>query len=152
MMLRMRFPALMLVAGLATACSAGQQPATTDADEKPTVVKELKLKGLQPTSRPGKVAKPTVVKTADALAKAFPDEKLRDRIKGQVDFDKQFLLYFRWAGSGQDQLTARVVGTADPQVVIDYKPGRTRDFRPHVRLYVVQNGVSWKLAAPKRAS
>jgi len=71
--------------------------------------------------------------SGDALAK----------LKEQVDFEKQIVLVFAWRGSGQDQMDFTVAESYPEQVRFRYKPGRTRDLRPHVYVYALRSNVTW---------
>lgn len=106
------------------------------------VVKELDLKGLRRDFPKGSAERPTVITTADELAKAFPEEAVRERLKKDVDFAKQQLLFFAWSGSGGDKLLARV---ADGKVVFAYQRGLTRDLRGHMKLFVLPKGATWRV-------
>jgi hypothetical protein len=112
------------------------------------VVKEIG--GFKPprTARlPGfRRTKTTVIETHDSLAKVFGETEAK-KIAMQDIFDQEFLLFFQWVGSGQDKLTHHVQNEDDkPKVVFVFKPGRTRDFRPHARLFSIHKGVSWEIA------
>lgn len=94
-------------------------------------------------TKDGKAAEPTAVKSEDDLKKAIPDEATRKRIAKLVDFKEQTLLVFAWQGSGQDKLEYVVLESYPEQIPFTYTPGKTRDLRPHVRLFAVRNNVKW---------
>ena len=97
-----------------------------------------------------KVAEPAVITSAAELAKAIPDEETQTKIKGQVDFAKEKLLHFRWAGSGGDKLGFKTAkGDKGPEVTILLQPGLTRDLRYHNQLFVVPKNATWKLEVTK---
>lgn len=108
------------------------------AEDKP-VVKELPTKDLKVTpARGGKAGEPTEIKSADDAAKNAVLKDAADDVKKLVNFDKEKLLVFAWAGSGQDKVA--VTGeTKDGKTVVTvtYTPGLTRDLRQHVKLFVV---------------
>ncbi len=108
------------------------------AEDKP-VVKEIATKDLKVTpARGGKPIEPATIGTAEELAKSPVVGGEADAIKKQIDFAKEKLLVFAWAGSGQDAVA--VTGeTKDgkPVVTVAFTPGRTRDLRQHVKLFVV---------------
>jgi hypothetical protein len=110
--------------------------------EEITGVKPLgnfRLPGFQRT-------KPTVVEDQKALAEAIGSEGA-EKIAGQVKFDQQLLVFFQWAGSGQDKLAHAVERAGDKSVIVfTFTPGRTRDLRPHAHLYSVRKGVAWSMA------
>ncbi len=62
----------------------------------------------------------------------------------QVDFEKQIVLVFAWRGSGQDKLDYVVAESFPEQITFTYRPGRTRDLRPHVYAYALRSNVAWK--------
>jgi hypothetical protein len=111
------------------------------AAEDTPIVRRLEVEGLPQTR--GRIAKPTAIENAEQLAKAFADEALRKAIEKQVDFSKEALYFFAWAGSGQDTLSADV---AEGEVVFRYKRGLTRDLRAHTALFALKKGVKWQLA------
>jgi len=121
---------------------------TKKGDEVP-ILRELSAKGVK-FQEDGKVTKPTVVKNAKELAKVMSDEKELDRVTKEVNWDKQYLLVFSWGGSGGDKLTSETAKVKENEVVFKYMPGLTRDFRMHMRLYAVRNGVTWKFEAAKK--
>ncbi len=106
------------------------------------VVKEISLKGLR---LPRFVRQPPVkITTAEELAKAITDKEVQGQILKQVDFTTHYLVFFAWAGSGQDKLTFQVEGEKDhPVVVFNLSPGRTRDLRQHRHLYVITKKATW---------
>ena len=127
---------IVLVSGLSSssAQTAGSLPP----------IKELK------TATPGKRVfqeatrdKPIVITTQKDAAKYFEPNQLGKLLK-QVDLSKQVVFIFAWRGSGQDQISYTVQESFPEQVVFKYKPGRTRDLRPHVRVYALRNNVKWK--------
>lgn len=122
-------------------------PFSALADEpKKDVVKELDLKGLKREMPRGSVTKPTIIASEDGLATAFPEEELRARLKKEVDFTKQRLLFFAWAGSGQDKLDFDVKkGEKGPEVTFKYRAGATDDLRFHFRLYAIPKDANWQV-------
>jgi len=113
------------------------------AEEKnDAVVKELDAKGLKPNER-GQANKPTVITSADDLAKAIKEEDVAARLKKDVDFTKTQLVLFAWGGSGQDKIAYEV---KDKKVVFSYTPGLTRDLRQHVRVYAIPKDYTYEVA------
>jgi hypothetical protein len=112
---------------------ASAQPAITaikGAKPKRSVFKDASLR------------KPLVIGCADKAAKYFDDDALA-ALKRQVDFEKQIVLIFAWRGSGQDRLSYAVLESYPEQVRFRYRPGRTRDLRPHVYVYALRSDVQW---------
>jgi hypothetical protein len=122
-----------LVLPFLSALIASAQPAITaieDAKPKPSVFKDASLR------------KPLVIRSAEEAAGHFGDDALA-ALKKQVDFEKQIVLIFAWRGSGQDRLTYAVLESYPEQVPFKYRPGRTRDLRPHVYVYALRTNVRW---------
>jgi hypothetical protein len=137
---------------LALAVCGLMLPQTT-AEEKPkeekkdAAVREIDVKGLKlPIARDGDVNKPTTITSAEELAKAVPDEEAQAKIKKEVDFGKQKILLFSWAGSGGDKLSFATVEGKN-EIVFTIKRGLTRDLRPHVHLFVLPKDAAWKVGA-----
>ncbi|MGC6459485.1 MAG: hypothetical protein ACON4R_14100 [Akkermansiaceae bacterium] len=86
--------------------------------------------------------KPVVLKSLKNGAKYFDEEELA-AISKTVDFEKQIVLLFAWKGSGQDRLQYVLKESLPEQVMFSYKPGRTRDLRPHVKVYILRSNVKW---------
>ena len=106
------------------------------------------LKDVQPLAVAFQKAgrdKPIVIRTKKEVASYFSAEEA-GKLTKRVDFDKQNVLVFAWKGSGQDNIEHSVLESFPEQVVFQFKPGRTRDFRPHVRVYVVRSNVRWRTA------
>lgn len=109
-------------------------------------VKEIELKGLKadvPMTRPDQ---PTEIKTAEELAKVFPQKEVVDSISKNVDFSKQKLVFFAWAGSGGDKITA---AAAMDEITFTYKGGLTRDLRPHFKLFAIPKESKFKFEKAK---
>ena len=108
------------------------------ADDKP-VVKEIPTQDLKlKVPKGGRPTPPAVITSAEELMKCPVCGDEAEAIKKHVDFDKEKLLVFAWSGSGQDKLA--VTGeTKDGKSIVTptFTPGRTRDLRPHVKLFVV---------------
>jgi hypothetical protein len=99
----------------------------------------FRLPGFQRT-------KPTVIEDQKALVDVFGDEEAK-KVAGRVNFDQQLLVFFQWAGSGQDKLSYAVQDRdSGTKVVFKFRPGRTRDLRPHAHLYAIPHGVDWEVA------
>jgi hypothetical protein len=86
--------------------------------------------------------KPIVLKSLKDGAKYFGKEALA-AISKAVDFEKQIVLLFAWKGSGQDRLRYVVKESFPEQIMFSYEPGRTRDLRPHVKMFVLRSNVKW---------
>jgi hypothetical protein len=105
------------------------------------------IKDVQPNPSVFKSAsrgKPIVLSSAKDAAKHFSEKELAKLAK-KVDFKKQIVLVFAWRGSGQDSLKHVVMESFPEQVRFTLKRGRTRDLRPHVKLYVLRADVKWSV-------
>jgi hypothetical protein len=120
-------------------------------EAKSGVAQEIDLKGFQ-AGRP-RLRRPEAVKIASAedLAKAIPDKEWRARLQKQVDFAKDQLVFFAWAGSGTDKLSFKVEGDRkEPVVVFTYSPGKSSDLRSHFRLYAIAKTAKYAIAKTVR--
>lgn len=125
------FSFLIIVGGL-FAASANHEPIT-----------ELKnLRAEEAVFKDASRTKPVVLKSLKNGAKYFDEEELA-AISKTVDFEKQIVLLFAWKGSGQDRLQYVLKESLPEQVMFSYKPGRTRDLRPHVKVYILRSNVKW---------
>ncbi len=118
--------------------------APSAAEDKDKLVRELELKspkiGVKKGAQPGDAAKIT---SKAELAELIPDEATRDAIAEIVDFDKDYILIFAWAGSGGDKL----VGTGDKgKVLFTVTRGKTKDLRQHLRVFAVAKDAEWSVA------
>jgi len=90
--------------------------------------------------------KPITIKSKEDAAKHFGEAALKELTEA-VDFKKQFVLVFAWRGSGGDTLSYNVLESFPEQVVFTRKPGRTRDLRPHAKVYALRANVKWRVKA-----
>jgi len=105
------------------------------------------IEGVQPKPaafKPGGAKKPLAVKSEEDAAKHFDAENLA-ALKKDVDFSKQVVLLFAWRGSGQDRIEYVVLESFPEQVRFSYHPGRTRDLRPHVKVFILRANVKWSV-------
>jgi len=70
-------------------------------------------------------------------------EKGMDALRKRIDFSKQALLVFAWSGSGQDRIETAIAESYPEQISFQYKRGRTRDLRSHVKMFALRNNVTW---------
>lgn len=108
---------------------------------KKTAAREIKSEKL-PTQR-GAFGDPVKLATAEDLAKAVEDKDAREAIAKQVDLKGEYLLLFRWAGSGQDKVE---MAEKDGEVTFTYVRGRTRDLRNHAKLFALPAKATYKVA------
>lgn len=115
------------------------------AEEKMPAVRALDVKIEGAVS--SKFGDPTVIADEEQLAKAIKDESAIAAIKKVVDFKTEKVLYFAWSGSGQDKLTFTTAdGKNAPEVTFTYTPGKTRDVRPHKKLFALAKDAPFKIA------
>jgi hypothetical protein len=128
---------------------AGLSASEPRPDEKGDAVRPLDVKVEAPAK--GRVTEPTVIGSADDLAKAIPDEAAVAAVKKAVDFEKEKVVYFAWSGSGQDKLTfATSAAGKVPEVTFTYAPGKTRDLRPHLKLFALPRDATYKVVPAGR--
>lgn len=121
----------------------GQKGGDTQKD----VIQEINIKGLKipPVDPQASVYKPAKITSTMELAKIFPAQETQEKISKQVDFKKQYLLYFRWTGSGGDKITPVLkMATTGPVIVFQYKAGLTDDVAHHARLFALKQGTKWE--------
>ena len=94
--------------------------------------------------------KPVVIADKKTATNYFEKKELAKLLKS-VDLKKQVIFVFAWRGSGQDEMSFTLKKSKPPQVEFEYRPGRTRDLRPHSKVYVISNDVLWN-GKPVRAS
>lgn len=116
---------------------------------KDVVVRKLDLAGVKLSSRQAelnRVEKPVIITDAVGLAEAFPDKASQALVAKQVDFTKDKLLFFLWAGSGGDRLTPAVIDSdGGPVVEFRYTAGLTDDLRRHFHLFALPRAAKWRL-------
>lgn len=119
---------------------AGFAAAAQDKEKDKSAVREIPTKDLKVKfpEKPGKATEPAAVTSVEELGKNPVVGGAADEIKKQVNFDKEKLLVFAWAGSGQDAVAVTAAEKDKKTVLtVTYTPGRTRDLRQHVKLFVV---------------
>ena len=112
-------------------------------DPKAPKAREIKVKNL-PTER-GIFGKPAKMETEAEMKKIVLDETAQKEISKQVNFKKEYLLLFRWAGSGGDQVS--ITTGKDGEVTFSFKRGLTRDLRMHSKLFAIPKDSKYKLPA-----
>ena len=105
-------------------------------------IKEVSVEPSKPAF--GGWSEPVEIRSAEEAEKHFEGDALA-KLNKEVDFEKQIVLVFSWRGSGQDMLEYAVLESFPEQVVFSYKPGRTRDLRPHVHVYALRSNVRWRV-------
>jgi hypothetical protein len=77
----------------------------------------------------------------------IPDKGVRAAILKQVDFRKERLLLFSWAGSSGDRLLLR---GRQEEIAFEYSRGDTEDLHLHARLFAVPARAKVKVTAKAR--
>lgn len=142
----MRTGLRMLIGAL---CVGAVHAESVDKDEKKALVKVpavVQVKDVPPKKdvfTKSSATKPLVLKTRKEAAKVFDKEALA-KLEKKVNFKHQIVLVFAWRGSGRDDLLLGVEESYPESVHFDYERGRTRDLRPHIKVYALRNNVTWK--------
>ena len=144
-----KFLLLSAVCGLAVwtrAWADEPEPEDTKAKVRELDTKDLGLRGFPRGRGP---TMPTEINNAEELAKAIPDKEAQARVKKEVNFRREKLLFFAWAGSGGDRLTfdeKLAKGKKGPEAVFHFKRGLTRDLRAHHKLFAVPKKAGYRVA------
>ncbi len=115
------------------------------------IVREIGLGGIRRQPAKTRFSEPTIIGSAAALAKIFPDKQSRERLNKQVDFAKEQLAFFAWSGSSGDWLWFRIAWSAKnaakkPVVVFRYTGGPEADSVPQFHLYAItKDSAGWKV-------
>ena len=126
------------IAGVAVACMmAGMASA-----QEP--IESIKLKPESSIFKNSNFNKPIVVKSKEEAAEHFGKKTIAALVKA-VDFKKQFVLIFAWRGSGGDQLNYTVAESFPEQITFSRQFGRTRDLRPHAKVFALRSNVKWSV-------
>jgi hypothetical protein len=126
----------------ALSLSAGAGDPKKDSEAK--AVRELDVKAAGGAA--GKPAEPMVIATDEELAKAVDDHDVLAAIRKAVDFGKEKVVYFRWAGSGMDKLGFTVDSSEKmPAVKFTFTPGKTRDLRQHGKLFALPKDAKFEV-------
>jgi hypothetical protein len=125
---------------LSAALVGGQNPKA-----KIEIAREIDLMGGPGARVQGNVRKPTRITNANELVKAFPEAEWQECIAKQVDFSKEYLLFFAWRGSGQDTLTVQKGRATVPGVEFLYTAGKSEDLRSHYHLFAVEKNLIWQV-------
>jgi hypothetical protein len=129
-----------------TACVLALAALPASGGEKDKLpVREVDLKGIDLGDAKGDPHKPAVITSAEDLAKAIPSEEAQAKIKKDVDFAKEKVLYFAWSGSGGDRVTlsSLKISGRGTTAVFSYKTGQTDDLRRHHRAFVLPKDATW---------
>jgi len=126
------------ITGIATACIMVGMASAQEA------IVSIKAKPDSSIFKNSNFNKPIVVKSKEEAAKHFGKEAIATLVKA-VDFKKQVVLVFAWRGSGGDQLNYTVAESFPEQITFSRQFGRTRDLRPHAKVFALRSNVKWSV-------
>lgn len=130
---------LLLLTITATNLLAGQ---TVDDKKAPREIAVQEFRFVHPGR--GQATTPVRIDKAEQLQAVLLDAEQRKALLEKVDLQKDYLLLFRWSGSGQDQIRVTAIqGKQGPEVAITYQRGLTRDLRQHVKLFAVPRTITY---------
>jgi hypothetical protein len=150
MKMRLLLVALLPLVTLAAATAPTTTPSTAPATAPATAAAILPIRELQGITANESAfnvsgsTKPLVLKSEKDATDYFSKEDLAKLTK-QVDFKSQIVLLFAWQGSGQDKLDYTVAESYPEQIKFSFTPGRTKDLRTHMNLYVLRSNVVWSV-------
>lgn len=122
---------------------------TLMAEDSPKV-RELDTKNLKfVPPRGGKATDPAVIASKEDLAKSPVVGAAAAAIAKQVDFAKENVVVFAWAGSGQDKV-APPSEVKEKTATFTYTRGFTRDLRQHVKVFAVPKEAEVKVYIGKK--
>jgi hypothetical protein len=131
---------IVIALGLCTAF-----PFPEPKDDAAPKAREVDVKGLKLDVKLDTKYKPTKITSDTELAELVKDKDAREKITKQVDFGNEYLVLFRWSGSGGDKMSFEVKkGEAGEDVVFLLKPGLTRDLRAHAKLFAIPKNMGHK--------
>lgn len=127
---------------IACVCVVRADKADPEPEGKPTKARELAVKGPAFEGFP-RGFEPTKITTAEELTKALNDKDAEAAIKKEADFKKEYVLMFRWAGSGGDKLT---FAEEKGKVTFTRTRGLTRDLRQHQKFFALPKKATYEVA------
>ncbi len=113
---------------------------TEPDDPKAPKARELDLKGITASGEGGRFA-PNKITKADDLD-AYVGKEGKEAILKQANLKKEYLVVFRWAGSGGDRVTMSAEGD---KVTFNYKRGLTRDLRQHLKIFALPAKATYEM-------
>ncbi len=125
-------------------CTAAVCPPVKVPDKIGEPIREIKDLQLnrETTLKRNPFASPFVASNEEEAKKLF-DEKSLEKLKKEVDFEKQIVVVFSWRGSGGDKIQSIVQESFPERVRFSRKQGLTRDLKHHVHVFVLRNNVRW---------
>ena len=126
------------ITGIAAACMMVGMASAQEA------IVSIKAKPDSSIFKNSNFNKPIVVKSKEEAAKHLSKEATAALVKA-VDFKKQVVLVFAWRGSGGDQLNYTVAESFPEQITFSRQFGRTRDLRPHAKVFALRSNVKWSV-------
>ncbi len=111
-------------------------------DPKAPKAREIDLTGITPDGEGG-AATPTKITKPEELEKHITGKEAREKILKQVNLKKEYLVVFRWAGSGGDRLS--MSGEGD-KVTFTKRGGLTLDYVQHLKVYALPAKATYAVA------
>ncbi len=119
-----------------------------EAADDAAKIRELEVKGVKfEVPRESQAVEPVIYSSKADLAKSPVVGTAAAAIAKQVDFAKEKVAVFAWAGSGQDKVIPGEV--KNWTATFTYKRGLTRDLRRHVKVFAVPKDAEVKVEMGK---
>jgi RNA polymerase sigma factor (sigma-70 family) len=119
--------------------------------QKKIIVREIDIEGYRPLVErdlEGIVSKPTKITSLEELTKAFPEEEWQKKIAKQVDFSKEYLLFFTWSDLPGHKLSFKVEESKTGPVAVFQFPSTKIDESSfavaYLHLFAVSKEASWR--------
>jgi RNA polymerase sigma factor (sigma-70 family) len=118
---------------------------------KKTIVREIDIDGYRPLVErdlEASVSKPTKITSLEELTKSFPEKQWQKKIAKQVDFGKEYLLFFSWSDLAGHTLSFKVEERRTGPVAVFQFPTTVIDETAmtvaYLRLFAVSKDASWR--------
>ena len=103
----------------------------------PPILDIIDIKANEDIWKVAKRGVPLTLRSKSEANRYFTEPQLK-RLLEKIDFQKQTLLVFAWRGSGQDKMTYTIAESFPEQITFKLLLGRTRDLRPHLKIYALR--------------
>jgi hypothetical protein len=110
-------------------------------DPKAPKARQLDLKDIMVSGEAGGPLRPVKVTTEKDL-EGYVGKDGKASILKQANLKKEYLVVFRWAGSGGDKLSMSADGD---KVTFTMKRGLTRDLRQHLVIFALPNKATYEM-------
>jgi RNA polymerase sigma factor (sigma-70 family) len=119
--------------------------------QKKIIVREIDIEGyrrLVERDLEGIVSKPTKITSLEELTKAFPEAEWQKKIAKQVDYSKEYLLFFTWSDLPGHKLSFKVEQSKTGPVAVFQFPLTKIDESSfavaYLHLFAVSKEASWR--------